>query len=389
LQDRQYRNSRCGQCNVTTSSLVDFDLNKYCIDGADYCLDKTITLNFGGEGASVNLYIDLDTPGGLKFMSKCGKNNVEFNVNANTATHQFLLNYGDVPDPVELANLRAALSLASIFPCPCFLNPFTNKVTNTYLQGGDSIEFVTTTGRQAITADLPTIFRQARRVLWVGVGDNNLSVLTGGLACPNEISVLGKNCHGELGIGSNESPVCWKQVNRCLFDCQVNAIYSGTNVTFYVTQSGRVYAAGSWKCLVNSNVPCCIPSICESWKTREIAVGKTHIVLLTGDSTLFGLGDNSLGELGMCHIECVPKPKPISFFYRLNQYAAKELYGGADHSMERRGRGGRGGRSSCGCEDKSRCHCHEEREEVRYIRYSNRVRTQAYIPNSRCGPRRH
>lgn len=373
--------------SVSKESVVEFDLNKYCVDGHDYCLDKTIKLEFGGCGDDVNLYIDLDTPGGLKFKPKCDnpKNNVEFQTNLDTDTHKFLLNYGSVLDPVEVANLRGALSLASTFPSPCYLNPFNNKITNTYLRGGDSVQFISSCHgtRLAVTADVPTVFRLNRRILDVGVGDNNLSVLVGGLACPNEIYVIGNNCHGELGINSNESPVSWKQVNRCLFDCQVNAIFSGCHVTFYVTQSGRVYASGTWKCLVHSNAPVCVPSICESWKTKKIAVGKTHIVLLTAGGCLFGVGDNSLGELGLCHIECVPKFKPIGFFQRLNRSVSRELHGSHDHPVVRKHK--KAGSCPCGGSDPDDCTC--EVSEVRYVRYNRQVKTQAYIPNGRVAYR--
>ena len=310
------------------NTIVEFDLNKYCIDTTDISLDKIVKLNFCNDGPNVNLYIDIDQPGGIKFIADGKKCNVEFTVSASTENHQFLLNFGSILDPVELTNLKYALSLDCFFPCPRFKNPFDTKITNTYIRGGDHIKFVTTNPkniRQAVTPDIPTVFRLNRRVLDVAVGNNNLTVLVGGLACPNEIFAIGSNCYGELGLGTNESIVCWRQLNRCIFDCQVVRVFAGNHVTFYATQSNHIYGAGQWKCLVNSNSPVIVKSICQSWKIKQMAITKTHIVMLGSDGCIFGVGDNSLGELGLCHTDCVKKPVPLVFFYRLNNKAAEQL----------------------------------------------------------------
>jgi len=319
------------------STIVEFDLNKYCIDSTDISLDKILKLDFCVDGPNVNVYLDIDQPGGIKFTADGRKCNVEFTVNASTQNHQYLINFGSILDPVELTNLKYALSLDCHFPCPKFKNPFDTKITNTYVKGGDHIKFVVSNPkniRQAITADIATVFRLNRRIIDVGVGHNNLTVLVGGLACPNEVFVIGNNCHGELGVGNNESIVYWKQINRCIFDCQVSGIFSGKFVTFYVTQSQHIYASGQWKCFVNSTTPEVVKSICQSWKIKEMAISQNQIILLGSDGCIFGLGDNSLGELGLCHLDCVTKPKPLVFFYKLNNCVAKQLRDGLNHPVE-------------------------------------------------------
>ena len=325
----------CLPADVNT--IVEYDLNKYCIDTTDVSLDKIVKLDFCVEGPNVNVYIDLDRPGGIKLTSNGKKCNVEFTVSASTQTHQYILNYGSILDPVELTNLKYALSLDCYFPCPKFKNPFDTKITNTYLRGGDHVRFVTSNPkniRQAITADIPTVFRLNRRVIDVGVGYNNLSVLVGGLACPNEIFAIGANCHGELGIGSNETVVCFKQINRCIFDCQVNSIFSGKNVTFYITQSHNVYATGQWKCFVNSTTPVPVKSICKTWKIKSIDIAKNHIIFASSDGCIFGLGDNSVGELGLYNLDAVTKPTPLTFFYKLTSNVAKQLKDNLTHPVE-------------------------------------------------------
>jgi len=146
---------------------------------------------------------------------------------------------------------------------------------------------------------------------------------------------LVKNCYGELGISSNETVISWRQVNRCLFDCQVHAVFAGSRVTLYITQSGRIYGTGQWKCLVNSTIPLCIPSINPAWRIKEIAISKNQIILVSSDGCIFGVGDNSLGELGLCHTECVIKPVPLTFFHKLNRIACDRLCNELTHPYQR------------------------------------------------------
>jgi hypothetical protein len=344
--------SNAGQIivNITSNSLIEFDLNQYCIDGKFYPLYQPIKLNItdvSAQSSNATLYVDVCKSGGIYFncggdcSSRNDRCNVEFTAFPDSTDpvtgNKYILNFGGIMDPAELSNLKQAAGLNPYYPCPQFSSTCNPILIDTYLRGGDCVSFIAPGSpvRQAITADLPTVFRLNRRVLDIGVGANNLSVLVGGLACPNEIFVIGQNCYGELGINSNETVVCWNQINRCLFDCQVNAIFSGKNVTMYITQSHRVYASGQWKCLVNSNVPVCIPSIAQAWKIKEIGISENQIVYIGHDGCVFGQGDNSLGELGLCHINCVPRAIPLSFFYRWNQWNAKQLCDEFRHPVEK------------------------------------------------------
>lgn len=355
------RKPDCVLVCVNECSTVEYDTVRYCIDASDYPLDKTIVLKFNNDSCeSVDMYVDLDNPGGIMF--NCNKkHNVEFNISPNVCDTKFILNYGSVLDPVELTNLKYALGANAAYPCPRFKNPIHDKIINTYLRGGDYVKFVDSCkcNRLAITADVPTVFRFNRRVLDIAIGNNNMSVLVGGLACPNEIYVIGNNCYGQLGIGSYETFTCWKQVNRCLFDCQVNAIFAGSTVTMYITQSGRVYGAGKWKCLVNSPVPTCVSSIRAEWKIVQIAISQNQILLLSHDGCVFGVGDNSLGELGLCHTNCVKTPVSITFFYSLNQSISRQFMSNLSHPVLDVCK--KSCKKSCDCEEK----CCEKK--VKYV----------------------
>lgn len=355
------------------NTIVEFDLNKYCINATDVSLDKIVKLDFCVEGPNVNLYIDIDQPGGIK-LSMNGKScNVVYTMTASTPTHQFILNYGSILDPVELTNLKYALALDCFFPSSKFKNPFDTKITNTYLRGGDRVRFVIGNPkniRQAITPDIPTVFRINRKVLDIGIGNNNLSILAGGLSCTNDIYVIGQNCHGELGLGTNESIVCFKQLNSCQFDSQVKKIFSGRYVTFYITQSYKVYATGQWKCYVNSITPTLVKSICPSWKIIGITISDTHALLIGSDGCIFGLGDNSVGELGLGHLDSIRKPTPISFFYRLSNNCAKQLSEGLANPI--------------GKNYYNMLPPQDEDERSRYLPTSRK-----YYPNGRIGPSKY
>lgn len=355
---------------VDLFSLIEFDLNKYSINNNDYPLDDIIVLDFGTKSTvNVDLFVDTCRPGAIKLVScdvycpgpeydddrrDAKRYNVDFPIDlkGTTATKtKFALNYGSILDSVDLTNFKLAVGLGCGFPCVCYRNPPASKLVLAYLRGGDRVRFVeanTTknacqygvqSSRFPVTPDVPTIFNFRRRVLDVGVGNNNLSVLVGGVACPNEVYALGENCYGELGINgltgitSNETVLCFRKLNRCLFDCQVEKIFSGNHVTFYITQSYRVYTSGQWKCVCSSNIPICLPAVCQAWKIVEIGIAKNHVILLGKDGCIFGFGDNNLGELGLKHLECVKRPTALSFFTKYNQCFARRFAENIKHPL--------------------------------------------------------
>jgi hypothetical protein len=380
------------EVNVTTSSIIEWDYNHYCIDDTDVSLDNNVSLvlNDDPSGVTVTLFVDVAQQGGIRFNS-CDDGNIEFVLGADEpGVHYYVLNYGGPLDPVDITNVKLSLDLYPGFQNPRFKNPLTAKLTNTYLRGGDVVCFKHLGSGQlklTVTPDVPTVFKLGRKVLDVAIGYNNLSVLVGGLNCPNEIYAIGNNCFGQLGLGSFETPLCWQKVNRCLFNwnCEVRAIFAGPTVTFYVTDSSMVFASGQWKNLVNCNEPTYLPCICQSWMVSEIAVSDTHILVL-GNGCLFGTGDNTLGELGVDHMNCVPKFVPIAFMPKHSNYFDRR----EQHPMERRalqyGKGV-GGACCASCANGGQCESKRCEPEVRYFKSNGsnlQKRVHAYIPNSRA-----
>lgn len=339
---------------VDLNTTIEFDLNRYCIGTTTIPLDRIVKLDFCVDGPNVYCYIDTSRHGGIRFTSNGKRCNVDFTINASTENRQFILNYGSILDPVQLTNLKYALGLDCYYPSPKYKNPIGSKIINTYLKGGDHVRFVTTNPkniRQAITPDVPTLFSLNKKVIDIALGYNNITVLAESIGtCPNEVFTIGLNCNGQLGIGSFETVVCWRGVNTCKLDSPLVHIFAGKTVTFYVTNSGAVYGSGQWKCFVNSVIPQYITTICPNWGIKDMAISDTHIVLLGSDNNIYGLGDNSVGELGLCNLERVKKPVQLGYFNKISNNAVKQLRENIDHPVEAKNRKNKFGpwNNSCG-----------------------------------------
>lgn len=319
---------------VDANSSVEWDINGWSIDAKCYPLYQPLELIFNdhANGATVDLYIDIDEEGGIQFTLPDGYCNVQFPIIGDNIDggNKYIMNYGDPMTAMQTSNLDNVLLGQCGFPCKQYCSGNNFQVYNAYLQGGDRVSFYQAVAGDNIpfpvTADIPTAFRLPRRVLKVGVGKQNLSVLVGGAGCPAGIWAIGRNCNCELGIDNNfRSVLCFKEVNRCYFGNQsIVDIKSTDGATFYITDAGRVFGAGKWKCLVNSCVPKCINNLppCD---VKKVAVSNNHIIFLTEGGSLLGAGDNRLGELGLCNTNCIKCPVTIDFFYRLGQHDANEM----------------------------------------------------------------
>jgi hypothetical protein len=327
------------EINVNVDTVIEFDMNAYCIDGKMISAENVVILRFRNLNTNppppfnknIQMYVDIDKKGGIKFEKDNNNSNVKLTVLPLIfpgGQQKTLLNFGPVLDPLLLVNLKHSLKVEPQYNCPgC--DTTVKKLINVYVKGGDHISFIESLNNSIlsvplmVTADIPTVFKFTRRILDIGLGDNNLSVLVGGVSCPNETFVIGNNCYGQLGIDSQETQINWKQVNRCDFDCQIRNIFSGKNVTFYITQSFTVYATGLWKNLVNSLAPEQVKQICDTWKIKDITVNDNTLILLGSDGCIFGMGSNSLGQLGLTHCSDVCKLTPLSFFNKLTNNLSK------------------------------------------------------------------
>jgi hypothetical protein len=87
----------------------------------------------------------------------------------------------------------------------------------------------------------------------------------------------------------------------------------GDTATIFLTESGQLYGSGKWSCLIQSTFPLAIPAIPRQWQIREVSITNNNIVMIGANGGLFGVGSNALGQLGLLHMECVPKPRQLIF----------------------------------------------------------------------------
>lgn len=305
---------------------VDYDNNAYCVDGVNYPIDQVLVLDFGASGSAFHVF-NLDVCQGLRSIQfVCDKRcpNVTFNVPQSTTQGDgtkycqsplFFLTFSGVLSPHARTNLRAALGRFSYYNSPEYKRPISNRLFGTYLKGGDVVEIgapCSSLVHQG-TPDLPLVFCLNKRVLDVAVGDRSIHVVVNNTACPNEVLAIGNNCYGQLGFGNYFSTLCFKKVNRCLFDCQVNQVYAGEHVTAYVTASGKVYLTGELDSVVKTNKPTAYCNISADARVKDICIGKSSMIFRTGCYDLLGLGENQFGQLGTGSTCKVTSPKKLKF----------------------------------------------------------------------------
>jgi len=270
--------------SITSTSTITYDCKGYCINGIRIGLDQMIVINTGITSTCSNLNVFLDITECQRkmiFSYETLTSNVNFMLSC-CSSFQSVLNYGCIDRKQVPINP------------PC--DPY---IINTYVQAGDIVNVIPvnlTNFVQAITPDIATVFNIGTPIIDVGVGCNNLTVIT------DTTIAIGNNDCGQLGVGDNITETCWRTLD---INCFIRVFCSST-ATFYISKDGCVYGCGNYErlievcgCdekLVNSLFPAKIKAICNDWKICKIAVSDNHIVLMGTD--IYGLGSNKVGQLG-------------------------------------------------------------------------------------------
>ena len=354
------------------TSRIDFNQGKFLVDCNPFSVDKVLQLtippnaypNIRIGSETIFMYVDIDKNDvfGEKSIQLTRDTAAFYNIVFDVNTLSFAtvptpsgvypmntfaaLNYGGIMNPVALKNFQASLNNYSYRNNPMYRTPVLNKIYNTYLRPADYVKFnfdINFT-QLMVTADVPTVFCLNKKIIDVSLGDNNITVLTKSVNCPNEICVLGNNCRGQLGLGnasgiirSGHSPdagncyntLCWKKVNNCCFKGEITGIDATCDATFYFSSCGRIYWAGEWNCVQRSSqspgdcltTNCSAPQIFEpldNYHSRLAAFANRHIMFISEKDNVYGVGENELGELGLC-VKCVKCPEVIRYFNLLNK----------------------------------------------------------------------
>lgn len=310
------------------SSRIDYDNNGYVVDCVDFPIDLVLLLippevqlsiieNFKFHAINVDISQGLrslqfteEKFANIKFDLPCSK--TSFFEGTYIQAPFFFLSFSDVLTPQVRGNLREALGRFSFRHCPEFKRPISNRIFGTYIKGGDCV-LIGSSDDPVIThqgtADLPLAFCLAKRVNDIAVGDRSIHAVVDCSPCPKEVYAIGNNCYGQLGLCNSYSTLCFKKVNRCLFDCSVSKVFAGQRVTAYVTASGKTYLSGQFSCVVKSDKPVEYKGVYDA---KKISISKFNMFFLTKCYDLWGLGDNQFGQIGTgstCKVSCPKKIK--------------------------------------------------------------------------------
>ena len=112
----------------------------------------------------------------------------------------------------------------------------------------------------------------------------------------------GDNGYGQLGLGDTNSKTILTKITANIND--VNSIYCGYNHTIILQNNGTLWGCGKNNYgqlgLEDTNNRYTFTVISTNpGNIRSIHCGENHTIILKSDSTLWGCGDNSYGQLGL------------------------------------------------------------------------------------------
>lgn len=111
----------------------------------------------------------------------------------------------------------------------------------------------------------------------------------------------------------------------------IKQIYTHENKDLFLTLDNSIYMKGSSYTL----------QILEKYKMvvekfekmiSYLSVGKNHLLIFTGDQTLYSLGDNEYGELGVEKLKYASQPVKVDFFESRGE-KIKKVSAGGRHSL--------------------------------------------------------
>lgn len=297
------------------NSGINFNYNGFSIDCGKYLeIDKFLVLGNPNPLGYVLLYVDVESgPQIIKFINDAKFINIEYNVElynsplTETEYPQKIIHsliYGDIIPSVERNNYRTILGNYGFKNITKYKNPINNYLIGTYIKGGDYVSISSSSNRLMATYDFPTMYCLNKRIIDLAVGNKSIYILTSSPTCPNELYVVGNNCYGQLGLCNNINTLCIKKVNRCYFDCNVVKVYASSNNAGFLTSKGTAYTAGSIDNIISSNCPQKVYN-CPTNKIHDMTLSSYNILFLTNNNTIFGIGSNHYGQLGLGHVNKV------------------------------------------------------------------------------------
>ena len=140
-------------------------------------------------------------------------------------------------------------------------------------------------------------------IMDVALGSHHTLALT----VTGDVYSFGQGRRGQLGHGSTTNVFLPKRVEG-LEKVKVVAVYAGGDASAVVSEEGELYVMGSnahGQLGVGDHdsryVPVRVKEGLEGKRVVKVAIGQAHMLVLCDDHTVLGMGDASLGVLGLGH----------------------------------------------------------------------------------------
>ena len=138
-------------------------------------------------------------------------------------------------------------------------------------------------------------------IIDVALGSHHTLALT----VTGDVYTFGQGRRGQLGHGSTTNVFLPKRVEG-LEKVKVVGVYAGGDASAVVSEEGELYVFGSnahGQLGVGDNdsryVPVRVKDGLEGKRVVKVAIGQSHMLVLCDDHTVLGMGDASLGVLGL------------------------------------------------------------------------------------------
>ncbi|KAL1506224.1 hypothetical protein ABEB36_005622 [Hypothenemus hampei] len=148
-----------------------------------------------------------------------------------------------------------------------------------------------------------------------------------------DVWTFGEGDYGKLGLGHTTTKSIPQKV-QALCGVFIKKVGCGTNLTVFLTKSGKLFVCGTdrplwpWNRGRKPYLPYQLSSL-EDYFIEDFAVGTEHVLILSKCGKVFGWGMNSEGQCGLPHVSLVREPELI---FELSDKGIKQISTGRSHS---------------------------------------------------------
>jgi len=301
---------------IDHNSVFQFDEDHYFINGIKISSLEIIVLQYHSGSDNVNLYVDIDNPGMIRFLPYTSTEQVVvFPLANNYEKTLFSLNYGPILQTPSFVNYRTILreSSSNSEDCSCYGFPEPERndciLLMAYLQKGDCVRFLHLPEKIPgitfpVTADLPTVIQLPDKILEIAIAHDYFLILLNSQR-DKQIIVLGQNENGQLGIDGDISTIGFRYIPKNIFRCSIERVITKCCITFFILANYQIYYSGFYLSLRHSALPVLL-KFDREYQIISIAISENVLYFLEKGGNLFywdiACGIATDGELKLCQL---------------------------------------------------------------------------------------